>query len=442
MFANDWAASPNGFSSPFDENPFASSPRNESFEQAPTSPSIPVEYSDSNGDQPQQRNAHGRYMTIRVSDPQKQAGSLGVGSYITYLITTETNVETFSSTTPRPVRRRFQDFVWLHRALLLEYPACVVPPLPEKNRIGYVNGGRFDEQFIEKRRLGLQWFLDRVSSHPYLQASQCTRIFLESVDFQNDKRVHEARFPDTGSLLESFGDALMNAFSKIQKPDQRFLDMKDYVDKFEDNLKHIEKLYSRISSRQEDLVQDYKNFAWSVREISAMESDIGLPLRQFAETTESYAKSMKDMTRKENILFMNDIHELLAYCAAVKQTLQKRDESQIDFEELSKFLQRAIEERERVGVNPVKIAELDTKIQELETEVARTSDITNGFSTQMTEEYEFFQRSKTAELKQSLSAYADSRIEFYSNGISQWEAILPVLERMDVAEDTIQETLK
>lgn len=28
-------------------------------------------------------------MTIRVSDPQKQAGSLGVGSYITYLITTE-----------------------------------------------------------------------------------------------------------------------------------------------------------------------------------------------------------------------------------------------------------------------------------------------------------------------------------------------------------------
>lgn len=66
--------------------------------------------------------------------------------------------------------------------------------------------------------------------------------------------MHEARFPYTGSLLESFGDALMNAFSKIQKPDQRFLDMKDYVDKFEDNLKHIEKLYSRISSRQEGTI--------------------------------------------------------------------------------------------------------------------------------------------------------------------------------------------
>lgn len=35
-----------------------------------------------------------------------------------------------------------------------------------------------------------------------------------------------------------------------------------------------------------------------------MESDIGLPLRQFAETTESYAKSMKDMVRE----CQNDIH--------------------------------------------------------------------------------------------------------------------------------------
>lgn len=59
--------------------------------------------------------------------------------------------------------------------------------------------------------------------------------------------------------------------------------------------------------------------------------------------------------------------------------------------------------------------DLTASSSQLETEVARTSDITNGFSTQMTEEYEFFQRSKTAELKQSLSAYADSRIEFYSN---------------------------
>lgn len=29
----------------------------------------------------------------------------------------------------------------------------------------------------------LQWFMDRIARHPYLQASQYTRLFLESTDF-------------------------------------------------------------------------------------------------------------------------------------------------------------------------------------------------------------------------------------------------------------------
>lgn len=43
------------------------------------------------------------------------------------------------------------------------------------------------------------------------------------------------------------------------------------------------------------LQHDYLSFAWSIREISAMESSIDMPLRQFAETTETYSKYLKDM---------------------------------------------------------------------------------------------------------------------------------------------------
>lgn len=43
------------------------------------------------------------------------------------------------------------------------------------------------------------------------------------------------------------------------------------------------------------LQHDYVSFAWSIREISAMESSIDMPLRQFAETTETYSKYLKDM---------------------------------------------------------------------------------------------------------------------------------------------------
>lgn len=43
----------------------------------------------------------------------------------------------------------------------------------------------------------------------------------------------------------------MNAFTKVNKPDQRFIDMREYVDKLEDNLNTVEKLFSRIVKRQQ-----------------------------------------------------------------------------------------------------------------------------------------------------------------------------------------------
>lgn len=49
--------------------------------------------------------------------------------------------------------------------------------------IEYIKGDRFGSEFIERRRIGLQWFLDRIARHPELQQSQCTRVFLESTDF-------------------------------------------------------------------------------------------------------------------------------------------------------------------------------------------------------------------------------------------------------------------
>jgi sorting nexin-4 len=38
---------------------------------------------------------------------------------------------------------------------------------------------------------------------------------------------------------------------KVKKPDERFEEMKDDIDKFEDNLSVVEKLYSRIGKRQQ-----------------------------------------------------------------------------------------------------------------------------------------------------------------------------------------------
>ena len=50
-------------------------------------------------------------------------------------------------------------------------------------------------------------------------------------------------------LIDNISDTLLNAFSKVRKPDERFLDMRESVDKFEEGLNVTERLWNRVRSR-------------------------------------------------------------------------------------------------------------------------------------------------------------------------------------------------
>ena len=72
---------------------------------------------------------------VVVSQPQKHGD--GSTAFISYLVSTRTAIESYTAP-EMSCRRRFQDFVWLHRAVNEEFPAVVLPPLPGKHRMrGY-----------------------------------------------------------------------------------------------------------------------------------------------------------------------------------------------------------------------------------------------------------------------------------------------------------------
>ena len=56
---------------------------------------------------------------------------------------------------------RFQDFIQLHRWLMESYPACIIPTLPGKAHSKYVIGDRFSKEFLDRRMVALQSFVDR-----------------------------------------------------------------------------------------------------------------------------------------------------------------------------------------------------------------------------------------------------------------------------------------
>ncbi|KAG8234814.1 hypothetical protein J437_LFUL015171, partial [Ladona fulva] len=64
------------------------------------------------------------------------------------------------------VSRRYKHFDWLHERLVEKFCLLAIPPLPDKQI-----SGRYEEIFIEHRRMQLQAFVDYVCKHPIL--SQC-----------------------------------------------------------------------------------------------------------------------------------------------------------------------------------------------------------------------------------------------------------------------------
>lgn len=94
--------------------------------------------------------------------------------------------------------------------------------------------------------------MDRISRHPTLQRSKLLRDFLQSTEWNVQMHSHLAHppVPDAGgSLLENVTDTLINAFSRVRKPDERFLEMRDHVEKFEEGLTGVERGWNRVHNK-------------------------------------------------------------------------------------------------------------------------------------------------------------------------------------------------
>ncbi|NWS23303.1 SNX18 protein, partial [Pachyramphus minor] len=100
-----------------------------------------------------------------IEDPTKQTKFKGMKSYIAYKLV--------SSHTEQQVHRRYKHFDWLYGCLAEKFPIISVPHLPEKQATG-----RFEEDFISKRRKGLAWWMDHMCSHPVLAQCDAFQHFL------------------------------------------------------------------------------------------------------------------------------------------------------------------------------------------------------------------------------------------------------------------------
>ncbi|KAI9002291.1 hypothetical protein BC832DRAFT_532917 [Gaertneriomyces semiglobifer] len=393
-------------------------------------------------------------LRISISDPEKHGE--GSSAFVSYAVTTKTLLDSF----PRAEmssRRRFQDFVWLNKTLTEDFPAVIIPPLPGKHRMEYITGDRFSPEFIEKRRLSLQTYMDRLSRHPILQTSKALRRFLETGDLvSSDLSSTKSR---DSHVFENISDAFINAFAKVRKPDERFLEFKESVEKFEDNLNTVEKLHTKLLRQQHELERDTLEFAQCMRTLGDMETQITDPLADASESLRKICTLMKERSERDEMTFVGGVQEYAAYCQSVKEVLKLRDQKQVDYEELEGYLENYTADRDRTlqgrngggiagfikdkyndfrNVNheqarQTKLHKLEARISELREAAEQSSEISAAFSHEVIKELDLFQQGKIIDFKEFLRDYTESQMEFHQKGIKVWDEIIPIIESMDSA---------
>ncbi|KAL3266230.1 hypothetical protein HHI36_010411 [Cryptolaemus montrouzieri] len=107
--------------------------------------------------------------TVQIASPKKATKMGGLKSFIAYHVTPSfSNIE---------VSRRYKHFDWLHDRLRAKYNILAIPPLPDKQV-----SGRYEEHFVEHRRMQLQEFINYMCRHPVLSQSEVWHHFLTCTD--------------------------------------------------------------------------------------------------------------------------------------------------------------------------------------------------------------------------------------------------------------------
>ncbi|KAJ2772660.1 intercellular trafficking and secretion [Coemansia nantahalensis] len=397
--------------------------------------------------------------SVTVDEPRKEGEGTG-NPFITYLVTTTRTARKTREIRRYALRRRFQDFVWLHEQLRKQFAACVVPPLPGKHRMEYLTGDRFSEDFVGKRKHGLERFVRRVLLHPTLRTSQHVTVFLEAKDWSSEYEAKQTT-SENGGVLDSLSEAVVNTFSKARKRDERFDEMREAVARLEDNLSRTQKLYLRVTKRQHELQQAYEELGTGMVDLGDIETGMTLALVEAGNALKAHHVALRRLAEQTEDLFLGEVEEYIAYCEAYLEMLRQRDQRQAELDDLTEFLQQSGAERDRLtnyqsaagvtavtnfikgkvrdlrGVDPAvsrqqRIEKLATRIVELETAIEVSREGLDAFSSSVIEDYEVFARIKQHDFKRAFSALAASHIEFFARAADIWRAVIPELEKLPV----------
>ncbi|OVA07834.1 Phox homologous domain [Macleaya cordata] len=425
------------------------------------------------------------YLKISVSNPQKEqelSNSLvpGGNTYVTYLITTRTNLPEFGGSEFN-VRRRFKDVVTLADRLSESYRGFFIPPRPDKNVVE--SQVMQKQEFVEQRRVALEKYLCRLAAHPVIKKSDELKVFLQvqgklplptttdvaSRMLDGAVKLPKQLFGESVSVVAPHevvqpakgGRDLLRIFKELKqsvtndwagwKPavveeDKEFLEKKEKLQDLEQQLTNASQQAESLVKAQQEIGETMGELGLAFIKLTKFETEEAVYNSQRIRATEmkrvaTAAVKASRFYRESNaqtVKHLDALHEYLGLMLAVHGAFSDRSSALLTVQTLLSELSSMHSRAEKLQVASSKIFGGDkSRIRKLE-ELNETIKVTEDAKICAVREYERIKENNRSELERLDRERQDDFLSmlkgFVVNQVGYAEKIAKVWE--NVAEET------
>ncbi|KAH9920815.1 Vps5-domain-containing protein [Amylocystis lapponica] len=356
---------------------------------------------------------------ISVDDPQRVGDP--IRAYTMYTVHTKTTSPLFSKSS-FSVLRRYSDFLWLYETLSQNNPGVVVPPVPEKNPFG-----RFDQSFVQQRRLALEKCAQKIANHPVLQKDPDLRMFLESDTFALDIKHRKAEIAqERGGLMASLGQTI--AGPRFYETDEWFDKQKAYLDSLEAQLRGLVKAIDLVTKHRAELAAATGEFAQTAADLSA--ADVGAQLASSFVGLAEVGRTAQDLqnaqSQEDVVTIMSTVDEYARLINSVRLAFSARVRTYHAWQSADNNAKRIKQQHEsnraqgRLPTDQLSrslsvIADAERRAMDAKQEFEQVSRLVKS-------EVARFEQERIEDFKSSLEAFLEGMISRQKQLISAWES--------------------
>uniref|UniRef100_A0A5B7AW87 Putative sorting nexin 2A-like isoform X1 n=1 Tax=Davidia involucrata TaxID=16924 RepID=A0A5B7AW87_DAVIN len=373
-------------------------------------------------------SSNSEYLKITVSNPQKEleaSNSIvpGGNTYVTYLITTRTNMPEFGGS-EFSVRRRFKDVVTLSDRLSEAYRGFFIPPRPDKSVVE--SQVMQKQEFVEQRRVALEKYLQRLVAHPVIKKSDELRVFLQvqgklplptttdvtSRMLDGASKLPKQLFGDSASVIgpqdvvqpAKGGMDLLRIFKElkqsmsndwgaskppVEEEDKEFLEKKEKLHDLEQQLNNASQQAESLVKAQQNMGETMGELGLAFIKLTKFENEEALfntqriraaDMKNMATTAVKASRFYRELNA-QTVKHLDTLHEYLGLILAIHTAFSDRSSALLTVQTLLSELSSLHSRAEKLEAASSKIFGGDKsrirKIEELKETIRVTEDAKN-----------------------------------------------------------------